>query len=131
MMIVEARAAERAHLNNVILMQPLSHANELPIVAYDILYELETIGMPQLATLRRLPPEWIAENLKPNLTIKTLRDGLEKAHRWHTEGRQTQDLYADLRNIAGRSLRDYIHWYEAIDALTRQRGKFAGFLPDE
>ena len=102
------------------------------MVAYDILAELESPNGLQTTTLKRLAKEWIAVNLKPKLSLRTLKVGLAWAYQWHTAGRPKQSVFAELNGkLSERSLRDYIRWYEAIEDLAQDKERFAEFLPPQ
>ena len=129
-MMFLARGAERAHLSSEILDAAIILADDPRIVAYDILTELKTTGL-SMTTVKKLSEDWVSGKLKPNLSGRTLKKGLETAYKWHSEGRPTQTVFAGLNNIPDRTLRDYIHWFEVIEATAESRNtKFAAFLPD-
>ena len=130
-MIFMSRAAERAHLNNEIMDKAIADAHALPTVAIDIFAELENFGTPEVATLSRLSPEWIEQSLTRTPRPATLCKGLKIAHQWNLNGQPPQTVFAELAGIGVRTLRDYIQWYEAIEALTQEKPKFAGFLPGD
>ncbi|GIK67705.1 MAG: hypothetical protein BroJett018_54990 [Chloroflexota bacterium] len=87
-------------------------AGNYPLIAHHILLECESNGMPELHWINDLW-EWITRNLpEPPAKPETLQAGLKDAY-IYKQGKRV--------DISERQLRKSIHWYERIEALSRDK----------
>lgn len=123
-------AANHRAVGMSLAMQALGLADDVRFVADEIMRECRSVGAPRMETLQRLDMTWVAQHLpQPPTTHNKLHEGLGWAQQWKDSGK-ARVVFAGLTGeIADKTLRTYIGWYDVLDQTSRQTAKITDFLP--